>query len=124
MFVLISHPMTEAQKRDAKERFGIEEFVVIDNARWKEIPPTTDTIAPILQDLMDFIAKKCNNGDYLFVQGDFGATYLMVNFAFKHHLIPVYATSKREVTEERDGEEVKTIRIFKHVRFRAYEMII
>jgi hypothetical protein len=36
---------------------------------------------------MEFIANKCNNGDYLFVQGDFGTIYLMVYFAFKNRVI-------------------------------------
>ncbi len=118
----MSHTITETQKKDAKENYGIEKFIIVDNSLWKQIPVTVDKISPILKHLIEFIANKCNNGDYLFVQGDFGATYLMVNFAFKNGLIPVYATSKREVKEELNGEQVISIRSFKHICFREYEI--
>ena len=65
--------------------------------------------------------KSCNS-DFVLIQGDFGAVYLMVNFAFSLGLIPVYATTERIVVEKRmQDNTVKSERIFKHKMFRRYE---
>lgn len=91
------------------------------NSVWKNINPATDKIES-LKNIEDFILKNTNQHDYVLIQGEFGATYKMVNFCFEQGRIPVYATSKRESVEERqsDGSVVKKS-VFKFVRFREYE---
>ena len=53
------------------------------------------------------------------VQGDFGATCAIASFVNSLKGVAVYATTKRNVMEERDGKIIKTS-IFEHVRFRKF----
>ena len=60
-------------------------------------------------------------GDYALIQGDFGACYIMVNFAFEQGLIPIYSTTVREAIEEpKDDGSVKLVHQFNHQIFRRY----
>ena len=57
----------------------------------------------------------------MLIQGDFGACFLMVNFALEKGFVPVYSTTKREVAEQypEDGS-VKMTHRFEHRMFRRY----
>ena len=44
----------------------------------------------------------------------------MVTFSKNLGLIPIYATTKREVVEEKQGDKIVKKSIFKHIRFRKY----
>ncbi len=123
MFVLISHAMTREQKRDAVQNWGVRNFVEMDGAQWAQIPADTESILPFLRETMHRLEKDAKEGDLLFVQGDFGATLVMVQYAYRLELTPVYATTERRAAEKVSGETVTTTRIFKHVRFRKYERI-
>ena len=123
MFILISHNLTTEQEKDAKTSLQVDEFIYIKNNIWQNIPPENENISDLLDDIKKFILKNAKKGDLLLVQGDFGATYILVNFAFQNDLIPIYATSRREVKEKRENEQVVTIRTFKHIRFRKYDNV-
>jgi len=71
------------------------------------------------------LRKTGKTGDFVLIQGEFGATYFTVDFCFQNNLIPIYATSKREYREEpqQDGSVVRVHR-FKHVQFREYKRSI
>ncbi|HAA63816.1 MAG TPA: hypothetical protein DCE04_00875, partial [Thermoanaerobacter sp.] len=89
---------------------------------WSGISPYDDSLTFCLQDLISWLKINARKGDYVLVQGDFGATFLIVDFCLKNDLIPVYSTTKREViTEIKNGENIKVSRLFTHVRFRKYE---
>jgi len=120
MFVLMSHKMTQAQYDDAKNHFAIDRFVELPNDQWSQIPADIDDISPYLADLKHNILKQFEHRDILLVQGDFGATVIMVHFAFENDMIPVYATTARIAKDIIDGDKVTTIRTFEHVRFRKY----
>ena len=98
-------------------------FIYIKNSIWQNIPPENEKISDLLDEIKKLILKDAKKGDLILVQGDFGATYIMVNFAFQNGLVPIYATSKREVKEKRENDQVVTIRTFKHIRFRKYENV-
>ena len=121
MFVLISHAMTDGQKVDAVNTFGIVGFVVLPTTHWSQIPADADDITPFLQPLKGKIMREAKKDDYLFVQGDFGATVSMVNFAYKNGLTPVYATTQRNSVDTVVEDKIVTVREFKHVRYRIYE---
>lgn len=121
MFVLISHDLTPEQEKDAKINQQVDEFIYVKNSIWQNIPPENEKISTLLSEIKKSILKDAKKGDLLLVQGDFGATYIMVNFAFENGLVPVYATSKRVVTEIKKDENITTIRKFRHIRFREYE---
>ena len=122
MFLLFSHRLTDEQEMDARENFGIEEFVYLPEKLqkvWSNIPPEIEDIKPLLEDIKQFLRDNANKGDIVLIQGDFGAVVEMVEFV-RFWLIPVYATTKRISKEiEKDGKIVK-VSEFKHVRFRKY----
>ena len=120
MYILMSHNMTEQQKEDAKKTLGVQHFVVLPTNVWSQIPAETESVESSLLQLKAELMTQAKDGDLLLVQGDYGATFNMVNFAKEIGLIPVYATSKRNVYEVVDGEKVTTVREFQHVRFRKY----
>lgn len=123
MFILISHNLTPEQEEDAKRNLQVDKFIYVKNSIWQNIPPENEKILDLLDELKKLILEDAKKGDLLLVQGDFGATYIMVNFAFQNGLVPIYATSKREVKEKRENDQVVTIRTFKHIRFRKYENV-
>ncbi len=123
LFILLNHDISDDQKRDA-ERYGIRRFVPLPQALqslWGNIPAETETIDDLLHPVKQWLSQNASPDDWALIQGDFGACWIMVNFAFENGLVPVYATTDRMVTETRlpDGS-IKTVREFKHVRFRKY----
>ena len=125
MFLFFSHSLNEKQIEEAKEKWGVEEFVVLpDDLQdlWSNIPSDLPTIAEILLPLKKFLQQQVNRGDIVLVQGDFGATYQMVCFAKSLKLTVVYATTMRDTIEiqQEDGKIIKKS-IFEHGRFREYE---
>ena len=82
-----------------------------------------ETIDEYLQPILDWIDEHCTNSDdYILIQGDFGATYFLVDYCKKrNYAIPIYATTERKSVEEvQEDGSIKTQRIFKHKRFRLY----
>ncbi len=125
MLLLFSHELTQEQIEDAKSTLNINEFVPLPSdlqKLWQNIPPAQPSITSYMELFRRFVKDNADNGDYALIQGDFGAVYLMVNFAFSLGLNPVYATTEREVLEKRMPDNtVRSERIFKHRIFRRYE---
>lgn len=110
---------------DAQKNFGIEEFVALPmdlQKIWSDIPADIETLSPLLQPIKEFLQTNAQKGDVVLVQGDFGAVYIMVDFAKHLELMPVYATTKRIAQEYINdaGQSVKKS-LFEHRRFREYE---
>ncbi len=120
MYILMSHEMTEQQKNDAKYSLDVNVFDVVPSKVWSQIPSEYETIEACLTEIKTYISTGFKRGDYLLVQGDYGATFNMVQFAKEIGLVPVYATSKRKAYEVVEGEKITTVREFQHVRFRKY----
>ncbi len=125
MILFFSHHLTEAQIEDAQKNYAIEEFVSLPKELqplWSQIDPDIPTLKEGLKPLFDFLKTEAKKGDYALIQGDFGAVYLMVNYAKELGVIPVYATTKREAVEyiDENGKLVKKS-VFEHRRFREYE---
>lgn len=58
----------------------------------------------------------------ILIQGDFGATYYLVNFSKQIGLKPMYSTTIREANEVCDSSgSIRLTHKIKHVRFREYE---
>ena len=125
MLLLFSHKLTEDQKDDADNALGISEYVVLPvdlQDLWKNIPPTKSLLSDYLKPFRRWIKENASHGDYVLIQGDFGAVYSMINYAFSAGLVPLYATTERESVETRMPDNtVKSERIFKHKMFRRYE---
>jgi hypothetical protein len=124
MFLIFSHRLTDMQKHQAETELGIEEFVYLPenlSQKWSNVPPDIETLDEYLHDLLAWLDGNSSEGDYVLVQGDYGATFMVVTYCLKRKLIPVYATTRRVVRERNEGGKVITVREFEHVDFRRYK---
>ena len=124
LFLLFNHVFTPDQQTDATRSLNIGRVVSLPTdlqELWSAIPPDVDELAPILAPIKSWLLLEANPNDFVLIQGDFGATYLMVNFAFENGLLPVYATTERQAEEiqQPDGSIILTHH-FCHRRFRVY----
>lgn len=124
LFLIMNHRITEAQSEDARRSLGVNRIVEMPErlaALWGQIPPELEAIGPFLEPLRSWLAASASPGDYALIQGDFGACYLMVTFAFSRGLVPVYSTTSREAVEDHlpDGTVELSHRV-KHKLFRKY----
>ncbi len=88
---------------------------------WSQVPTDKDLIFnDYLEDIKKFLMDNLNSGDFVLVQGDFGATYHMVNFCKLNGLIPLYSVNKRIAKEFIENGIVKKYSEFKHEFFREY----
>ena len=92
MILIFSHELTTTQIDDARKSLGVR----------------------------DFIKTNAKIGDVALVQGDFGATYSIVNFCKKNGIKAIYATTKRTIKESMVGDKVVKNSIFEHVKFREF----
>ncbi len=123
LFILLNHSINEIQKKDARN-IGVKNFIVLPSELqkiWQNISPEETRLAPFLTPVKQWLSEVAIPGDFVLIQGDFGACWLMVNFSFQKKLIPLYSTTERKVIEieNKDGS-IQTIRQFKHVMFRKY----
>ncbi len=124
LFLLFNHQLTQDQKDDARDSLGAERIIEMPSELgniWGQIPPDLPEFGDHLKAIKDWLGSEAAKGDHALIQGDFGACYIMVNFAFEKGLIPVYSTTKRETVEEIGADGSVTVtRQFKHQIFRKY----
>ncbi len=124
LIVLLNHSLTQDQIIDAYYSLQIDKIVYPEDTvkrMWANVPTTGDSLEKFLTPIYEWIKKTSTDGDYLLVQGDFGATYLVVRFALLNCLIPIYSKSKRIARENiLPSGEVKLHHIFLHKGFRIY----
>ena len=123
IFTLINHILTQRQLKELNQLYGADCKIIYPpqdiKDYWAQVPPL-----PILEDnqiceITQWL-EQANKGDVLLVQGDFGATFTIVDYALKKGLIPIQSVTKRVETEEYDGEKVFKHYIFMHECFRKY----
>jgi hypothetical protein len=124
LYLLFNHELTSLQKRDALHGLGVEEIYNPPpdlKAVWEQVPADLEKIGSYLEPIKLGLRSHAEKQDYVLIQGDFGACYIMVRFAMGHGLIPIYSTTEREAVEEH-GEDgsVKITHRFRHRIFRRY----
>ena len=123
LYLLFNHTLTPEQEEDAYSSLGVESIVYMPDdilAIWKNISPQKKYLKELLYPIYDSMHKLCKEEDYILVQGDFGATYQVVQKAFSLKLKPIYATTQRTSVEKLvDGKNIKTS-VFEHVIYREY----
>lgn len=120
---ILSHTLTENQILDLENNHGINEIVNLPNnlkEKWANIEPEGELDDNLADDIIQFIEDNTCEQDYILIQGEFGMTFYLVNSCFNLNRIPIYATSKRSVKEEKEGNKIITKRVFEHVGFRKY----
>ena len=124
LFLLFSHTLTPDQVADAEQTLSVTAFVALPpsvQVLWSDIPPDAETLTAHLQPVLNWLTATAQPGDYVLVQGDFGAVYAAVTAALQHDLIPIYATTARRTLEIRQPDgSIQIQRVFRHVRFRRY----
>ena len=123
-YVLLNHKLSAVQTQQLMER-GVDHIIRPPesiSALWQGIPPSGPLPVPSLGKITDWLQKNAKSGDFVLVQGEFGATCFIVDYCFQNKLIPIYATSERKYREEpqKDGSVVRIHR-FSHVQFREYK---
>lgn len=124
LFLLFNHQITHKQEKDARDSLGVMRIVDLPSdlkGLWSQIPSGLQEITDHLEPVTSWLKSRAKKNDYVLIQGDFGACYIVVNFAFEMGLIPIYSTTRREVVEkhQEDGS-VKLIHEFNHQMFRKY----
>jgi len=125
MFLIFNHEITELQRQNARDSLRVERIVGMPPSLkelWRNIPPELETLSDYLKPVKQWLEGEAGKGDYVLVQGDFGATYIMVNFSFRNGLIPIYSTTSREAVEEHHADgSVNLHHVCRHKMFRRYE---
>ncbi len=123
LLAVISHTLMEEQILEANTRLKVDSIILMleeIKGIWANISPFGPMPKDQIDKIIDWIEKESDKGDYVLVQGDFGATYYVVDYCIKNSRIPIYSTTKREVEERIIDGQVESRRIFKHVNFRKY----
>lgn len=124
LIVLLNHDLSQNQKEGARFELGVSNIKYMSNENrelWSKIDPTLLTLSDLIEPLLFELQMISKEKDYVLVQGDFGATYMVVSFCKLNGLIPIYSTTKR-ISEDillKNGR-VKTRKIFRHVMYRVY----
>ena len=124
LILLFNHRLTVRQEEDARASLGIASITLPPadiRAVWAQVPPDIDELTGYLAPVFSWLEGIARHGDFVLVQGEFGATCLAVGEAFRLSLIPVYSTTRREAVEKHlaDGR-VEIRHTFAHVRYRRY----
>ena len=124
MYLLFSHQLTFDQQKSAEKNFGVTRFITSPEwvqTIWSQIPPDAERLEPILLPIKTWLKQYPSKGDMVLIQGDFGATVLMVNHALALGLVPIYATTERQAKEKNmpDGK-IEIFHVFNFRRFRIY----
>lgn len=125
-WVLMSHQLTDAQVEDLCTQWGVSQICYPAQevqSVFSAVPPEPSVLSPLLDPIFSWL-REAEPDDVVVVQGEFGMVLLVVQFAWIHGLCPIYATTARHVVETRlDDGRIHSERLFKHVRFRAYERL-
>lgn len=124
LFLLFNHLLSEKQASLARQELRVGKIIdpPADISRhWANVPPEQESIRYFLEPVFSWIDNNVSAGDFLLVQGDFGACYLVLEHISNTEIIPVYSTTTRQAVEKKlDDNTVQLSHIFSHVRFRKY----
>ena len=121
--LVFSHQLTENQEKELIEKYEVKKIESLPNElqnMWSNVSINKD-YKENLEKIKNFVKKKFGKGDIILIQGNWGYTYNLVKWSIGNELIPVYSYTERNVEEIKDGETVKKISYFKHVKFIKYE---
>ena len=121
--LLFSHQLTENQEKELVDNFKVKKIVSLSSElqeMWSNVS-IKENYKENLEKIKKYIEENFNENDVMLVQGNWGYTYNIVKWSIEKKLVPVYSYTERNVEEIKDGENVKKISYFKHVKFIDYE---
>lgn len=120
--LLFSHQLTENQEKELVENFKVKKIVSLSSElqeMWSNVS-IKENYKENLEKIKKYIEENFNENDVMLVQGNWGYTYNIVKWSIEKKLVPVYSYTERNVEEIKDGENVKKISYFKHIKFIEY----
>lgn len=123
MYLLFSHQLNNKQIENAKDKFGVSNFIYLNKELqdlWSNMPYDKLSLKEELEYFENFIKMNVKVDDIVLIQGDFGAVYHMVNFCKQLNLKALYSTTKREVEEKVENNKTIKYVVFEHQIFREY----
>ena len=120
--LLFSHQLTENQEKELVENFKVKKIISLSSELqkiWSNVS-IKENYKENLEKIKKYIEENFNENDVMLVQGNWGYTYNIVKWSIEKKLVPVYSYTERNVEEIKDGENVKKISYFKHVKFIEY----
>ena len=121
--LLFSHQLTENQEKELVENFKVKKIISLSSElqeMWSNVS-IKKNYKENLEKIKKYIEENFNENDVILVQGNWGYTYNIVKWSIEKKLVPVYSYTERNVEEIKDGENVKKISYFKHVKFIKYD---
>jgi len=125
LLIISNHKLTNEQITDAHKSLNVDKIEYLPEKlkdKWGNINPefSDDEVHLHIEPILHFIHKNVNIDDYVLVQGEFTASFSVVDTIFKLGAIPIVATTERVVKEVTQGDKVIKITEFKHIRYRPY----
>lgn len=121
--LVFSHQLTENQEKELNGEYNVKQIEKLpENLQniWSNVT-IGESYKENLEKIKEYISKNFYIGDILVIQGNWGYTYNLVKWAIKNDYLPLYSYTERNVEEIKDGEDVKKISYFRHVKFLKYE---
>lgn len=124
LYLLFNHAISTRQEEDAQIALGVGRIVLPPEeiqGLWSSVPPELGELREYLQPVRQWLDNAARPGDYVLIQGDFGACYLTASHTLAIGCIPIYSTTFRQTEEQHlpDSRVILT-HTFSHVRFRRY----
>lgn len=121
--LVFSHQLTENQEKELNGEYNVKQIERLPGNLqniWSNVT-IGKSYKENLEKIKEYISKNFHIGDILVIQGNWGYTYNLVKWAIENEYLPVYSYTERNVEEIKDGEDVKKISYFRHVKFLKYE---
>lgn len=121
-FCLLNHELTQKQTAELHASFGSDRIIYPPNwiaTLWSSITTDRELVKARIEPFITWL-QEARKGDLAVIQGEFGATFALVDFSLRKGLIPLYAVTKRVAQETRKDETVYRSYVFEHVCFRPY----
>lgn len=121
--LVFSHQLTENQEKELNGEYNVKQIEKLPGNLqniWSNVT-IGESYKENLEKIKEYISKNFHIGDILVIQGNWGYTYNLVKWAIENEYLPVYSYTERNVEEIKDGEDVKKISYFRHVKFLKYE---
>jgi hypothetical protein len=122
IYCLLNHPLTPRQEAELQNSFGAGQINYPPpgiKELWSKIPTARELTRVHLEPFTSWL-KEAAPGDAVVLQGEFNATFTLVDFTLRKGLIPVCAVTECVSQEKREGEIGQKSSIFEHICFRRY----
>ncbi|MDR3569711.1 MAG: CRISPR-associated protein Csx20 [Syntrophobacteraceae bacterium] len=124
LFLIFNHQLTREQEADASAALGVKRIIELPadlQELWGNIPPDLPALNDYLWPLREWLLSRAAPGDYVLIQGDFGACCILVSFSIAKGYLPIYSTTRRVASEEMQSDgRIRLVHHFEHRIFRRY----